>query len=66
MPPDQGETSDLYPGLVRLLGFFEQSACPEIPYYVFRPLLAVCLVCLNGIASGGFRDRGVGLHIYRQ
>ena len=66
MPPDQGETGGLYPGLVCLLGFFGQSSCLEIFYDGFRSILAVCLVCLNGIANGGFRDGGVGLHMYRQ
>ena len=66
MPPDQGETGGLHSDLVCLLGLFEQSACPEVPYNVFRPLLAVCLVRFNGIASGGFRDGRVDLHMYRQ
>ena len=56
----------LYPGLMCLPGLFGQSACPEILYDVFRLVLAVCLVCLNGISSGGFCDGGVGLHMYGQ
>ena len=66
MPPNQGETGGLHPDLMCLLGIFGQSACLEVPYNVVRPLLVVCLVCLNGIASGGFRDGRVDLHIYRQ
>ena len=56
----------LHPDLVCLFGIFGQSACPEVPYNVARPLLAVCLFCLNGVASGSFYDRRVGLHMYRQ
>ena len=66
VPPNQGETGDLHPELMCLLGLFRQSVCLEVPYNVFCPLLAVYLVCLNGIANGGFRDGRVGLHMYRQ
>ncbi|RVW27914.1 hypothetical protein CK203_084959 [Vitis vinifera] len=52
--------------LCACLGSSGRVPVRKIPYYVFRPLLAVCLVCLNGIASGGFRDERVGLHMYRQ
>ncbi|KAL6347754.1 hypothetical protein AAG906_026283 [Vitis piasezkii] len=65
VPPNQGETGGLHPDLVCLLGILGQSACPEVPYNVVRPLLVVCLFCLNGIASGSFDER-VGLHMYRQ
>ena len=56
----------LYPGLMCLPGLFGQSACPEIPYYDFRPFLAIYLARLNSIVSGGFYDGGVSLHVYGQ
>ncbi|RVX10858.1 hypothetical protein CK203_018342 [Vitis vinifera] len=62
----RGETGSLYPDLVCLFGIFGQSAYPEIFCDVVRPFLIVCLSCLNGAASGGFCDRRVGLHMYRQ
>ncbi|RVX18012.1 hypothetical protein CK203_004147 [Vitis vinifera] len=42
------------------------SACPEIFCNIVRLLLVVCLGCLNGVASRGFCDRRVDLHMYRQ
>ncbi|KAL6322013.1 hypothetical protein AAG906_003155 [Vitis piasezkii] len=57
-----GEMSSLYPDLMRLLGLFGQSACPDIPCYDFRPFLAVSLARLNSIASGCFCDGGISLH----
>ncbi|RVW17825.1 hypothetical protein CK203_078652 [Vitis vinifera] len=53
-----GETGGLYSDLMCLPGFFGQSSYSEIPYYDFRPFLAVCLARLNSIASGGFCDGG--------
>ncbi|KAL6342419.1 hypothetical protein AAG906_009092 [Vitis piasezkii] len=50
VPLDQGETRDLHSDLVCLLGLFGQSSCSEVPYNVFRPLLAICLACLDGLA----------------
>ena len=66
VPPNQGETGGLHPDLVCLFGISGQSACPEVFCNVVRPFLIVCLACLNGVASGGFCDRRVGLHMYRQ
>ncbi|RVX15763.1 hypothetical protein CK203_005431 [Vitis vinifera] len=66
VPPNQGETGGLHLDFVCWLGILGQSACPEVPYNVIRPLLAVCLFFLNGAASGSFRDGRVGLHMYRQ
>ncbi|RVW15436.1 hypothetical protein CK203_094702 [Vitis vinifera] len=64
--PNQGETGGLHPDLVCLFGILGQSACPEVPYNVVRPFLVVCLACFDSIASGGFCDGMVGLHMYRQ
>ena len=66
MPPDYGETGSLHPDLVCLFGIFGQSACLEVFCNAVRPFLAVCLACLNGVASGGFRDKRVDLYMYRQ
>ena len=49
-----------------MLGILGQSACPEVFYNVVRPFLAVCLVYLDGAASGGFCYGRIDLHIYKQ
>ncbi|RVW59095.1 hypothetical protein CK203_113308 [Vitis vinifera] len=42
-----------------------QSACPEVPYNVVRPLLAVCLLP-QWCCKWKLPDGRVGLHMYRQ